>query len=175
MGAFPANGSQLRSFVLAETGARTQMANVVATVLVVLTLLFLAPAFDYLPTVTLAAIVMVAGFGLLDLAEFRSLWRYRRSEFWMAVITIAGVLGLGMLFGILIAIGLSLLLVLGAPFGHWPVRRATQNLVWIDDDHTIEFEALHRLGPEHRKFRCLELVHVIDRTQAVIGQGRADR
>ncbi len=111
MGAFPANGSQSRSFVLAETGARTQVANVVAAALVVLTLLFLAPVFDYLPTATLAAIVMVAGFGLLDLAEFRLLWRYRRSEFWMAVITILGVLGLGMLVGILIAIGLSLLLV----------------------------------------------------------------
>lgn len=111
MGAFPANGSQSRSFVLADTGARTQMANVVAAILVVLTLLFLAPVFDYLPTATLAAIVMVAGFGLLDLAEFRSLWRYRRSEFWMAVVTIAGVLVLGMLVGILIAIGLSLLLV----------------------------------------------------------------
>ncbi len=111
MGAFPSNGSQSRSFVLADTGARTQMANVVAAILVVLTLLFLAPVFDFLPTATLAAIVMVAGFGLLDLAEFRSLWRYRRSEFWMAIITIAGVLGLGMLVGILIAIGLSLLLV----------------------------------------------------------------
>ena len=102
MGAFPANGSQSRSFVLAETGARTQLANVVAAALVVLTLLFLAPVFDYLPTATLAAIVIVAGFGLLDLAEFRSLWRYRRSEFWMAVITIIGVLGLGMLVGILV-------------------------------------------------------------------------
>ncbi len=111
MGAFPANGSQSRSFVLADTGARTQVANLVAAGLVVLTLLFLAPIFDYLPTATLAAIVMVAGFGLLDLAEFRLLWRYRRSEFWMAIITIAGVLALGMLVGILIAIGLSLLVV----------------------------------------------------------------
>jgi SulP family sulfate permease len=111
MGAFPANGSQSRSFVLADTGARTQMANVVAAILVMLTLLFLAPVFDYLPTSTLAAIVIVAGFGLLDLAEFRSLWRYRRSEFFMAIVTILGVLGLGMLVGILIAIGLSLLLV----------------------------------------------------------------
>lgn len=111
LGGFPVNGSQSRSFVLAGTGARTQIANVVAGVLVVLTLLFLAPVFEYLPTATLAAIVIVAGIGLLDLVEFRALWSYRRSEFWMALLTIVAVLALGMLTGIVIAVVLSLLAV----------------------------------------------------------------
>ncbi|WP_052366719.1 SulP family inorganic anion transporter [Paraoerskovia marina] len=111
LGALPVNGSQSRSFVAADAGARSQLANIVAAALAVLTLLFLAPVFEYLPTATLAAIVIIAGFGLFDVQEFRTLWRYRRSEFWMAVVTVVGVLALGMLVGILIAIGLSLLIV----------------------------------------------------------------
>ncbi|MGB0113169.1 MAG: sulfate permease [Ilumatobacteraceae bacterium] len=110
-GSFPVNGSQSRSFVLADAGARTQMANLVASAFVVLTLLLLAPVFDYLPTATLAAIVVVAGIGLLDPTELRALWRYRRSEFWTAVATVVAVLAVGMLAGIVIAIGVSLLLV----------------------------------------------------------------
>lgn len=93
-------------------GARTQAANLWAAGFVVPTLLLLAPAFDYLPTAALAGIVIVAGLGLLDVAEFRLLWAYRRAEFWLAAFTAAAVLGLGMLVGILIAVGLSLLQVL---------------------------------------------------------------
>jgi SulP family sulfate permease len=78
---------------------------------VLLTLLFLAPVFAYLPTATLAGIVIVAGFGLLDPAEFKALWDYRKIEFWMAAATIFAVLTLGMLVGILVAVGLSLLAV----------------------------------------------------------------
>ncbi|WP_158412482.1 SulP family inorganic anion transporter [Ilumatobacter nonamiensis] len=109
LGAFPVNGSQSRSFVLADSGAKSQVANLAAAFFVLLTLVFLAPVFDYLPVATLAAIVIVAGFGLFDLAEFGALWRYRRSEFWMAIVTVAAVLGVGMLIGIVIAILLSLL------------------------------------------------------------------
>lgn len=103
----------------AGTGARSQVANLVAAVLVLVTLGFLAPVFDWLPTSTLAAIVMVAGFGLLDLGELRNLWRFRRSEFLLAISTIGAVLAFGMLAGIVVAIGLSLLVVV--------LRAATPN------------------------------------------------
>jgi len=111
LGGFAVNGSQSRSFVLRDAGARTQVANLVAAVLVVLTLLLLAPAFDYLPTAVLAGIVIVAGLGLLAVDEFRALWRYRRVEFWLGITTAVAVLVLGMLVGILVAVGLSLLQV----------------------------------------------------------------
>ncbi len=111
LGGFAVNGSQSRSFVLRDAGARTQVANLVAAVLVVLTLLLLAPAFDYLPTAVLAGIVIVAGLGLLAVDEFRALWRYRRIEFWLGITTAVAVLTLGMLVGILVAVGLSLLQV----------------------------------------------------------------
>ena len=109
VGGFPVNGSQSRSFVLSDAGSKSQVANLWAAGMVLLTLLFLAPLFAYLPTAALAGIVIVAGFGLLGVAEFRALWHYRRIEFWMGVGTIAAVLVLGMLGGILVAVGLSLL------------------------------------------------------------------
>ncbi len=111
LGGFAVNGSQSRSFVLRDAGARTQVANLWAAALVVLTLLLLAPAFDYLPAAALAGIVIVAGLGLLGVADFVALWRFRRIEFWLAVVTAVAVVGLGMLTGILVAVGLSLLQV----------------------------------------------------------------
>jgi SulP family sulfate permease len=108
---FPVNGSQSRSFVLSDAGSKTQASNLWAALFVLLTLLFLAPVFAYLPTATLAGIVIVAGVGLLDPAEFKALWHYRKIEFWMAAATIVAVLTLGMLVGILVAVGLSLLAV----------------------------------------------------------------
>lgn len=111
LGGFAVNGSQSRSFVAAEAGARTQVSNLWAAGFVVLTLLVLAPVFAYLPSAVLAGIVIVAGVGLLDVAEFQRLWTYRRVEFWLGVFTGAAVLVIGMLAGILVAVGLSLLLV----------------------------------------------------------------
>lgn len=111
VGGFPVNGSQSRSFVLSDAGAKSQVSNLWAAAFVLLTLLLLAPLFEYLPMAALAGIVIVAGAGLLDPSEFTALWHYRKAEFWMAVVTIVAVLTLGMLGGILVAVGLSLLVV----------------------------------------------------------------
>jgi SulP family sulfate permease len=108
---FAVNGSQSRSFVASDSGARSQVANLWAALAVLATLLFLSSFFAKLPTATLAGIVIVAGIGLLGIGEFQALWRYRKREFWLAMITVAAVLLLGMLAGIVVAIGLSLLVV----------------------------------------------------------------
>ena len=99
VGGFPVNGSQSRSFVVSDAGSKSQVANLWAALLVLLTLLVLGPVFAYLPAATLAGVVIVAGAGLLAPAEFVALWRYRRIEFWMAVFTICAVLVIGMLGG----------------------------------------------------------------------------
>ena len=108
---FPVNGSQSRSFVVSDAKGRTQVANLWAAAFTILTLLFLAPLVAELPLATLAGVVIVAGFGLLDLAEFKALWRFRKIEFWLGIVTIGAVVFLGMLVGILIAVGLSLLII----------------------------------------------------------------
>jgi len=106
---FPVNGSQSRSFVVSEAGGRTQVVSLWAALFTLLTLLFLGPLVAELPFAALAGIVIVAGAGLLAPAEFRALWHFRKTEFWLGIVTIAAVLFLGMLIGILIAVLLSLL------------------------------------------------------------------
>ena len=109
---FPVNGSQSRSFVVQSSGAKSQVSSLWASGFVVLTLVFLAWVFEFLPSAALAGIVIVAGLGLLDITDFRAIYRYRRVEFWLGVFTAVAVLVVGMLAGIIIAVALSLALVL---------------------------------------------------------------
>ncbi|MFA9564987.1 MAG: SulP family inorganic anion transporter [Acidimicrobiales bacterium] len=106
------NGSQSRSFVQRDAGGKSNLVGLICAALVLLTLLFLTPLFENLPLAVLSGIVIVAGLGLFALDDFRALWRIRRSEFWLGTATVAAVLILGMLGGIVFAIGLSLLAAL---------------------------------------------------------------
>ncbi|MDQ3778792.1 MAG: SulP family inorganic anion transporter, partial [Actinomycetota bacterium] len=109
LGGFPANGSQSRSVVNAGAGARTQLSNAFAAVLLVATLLFLTPLFDELPRAALAGVVLVAAVGLIDVRALRRIWKLDRSDFALAVTTAALVVWVDVLAGILVAILLSLL------------------------------------------------------------------
>jgi sulfate permease, SulP family len=106
---FPVNGSQTRTVVLRDAGAKSQMAGLISVGLVVLTLLFLTGVFENLPDVALAAIVIVAGIGLFDIAELRRIWELDRVDAVLAILTAVSVVVLGMLAGIVVAILLSLL------------------------------------------------------------------
>jgi SulP family sulfate permease len=106
---FPVNGSQTRSVVLDDSGAKSQMSGLISAALVIVTLLVLTPVFELLPNVALAAIVMVAGIGLFDVKEMKTLWRIQRADFVLMVLTALAVIVIGMLPGILVAVLLSLL------------------------------------------------------------------
>ncbi|ROO87707.1 SulP family sulfate permease [Actinocorallia herbida] len=111
-GGFPPNGSTSRSMLLASSGARTQLAGVVAAGAVALTSAALLPLVRDLPHAALGALIIVTAVGLFDVAEFRRLWRLRRSDLVMAAVTAAGVLVLGVLAGIVVGVVVSLLEVL---------------------------------------------------------------
>ncbi len=110
-GGFPVNGSQSRSFTAADMGARSQLASIVAVVLVVVTLLFLTGLFEPLPKAALAGVIIVVAAGLLDPEEFRRLARVARSEAALALLATLIVVAVGMLAGVLVIALLSLLLV----------------------------------------------------------------
>ena len=76
--------------------------------LVLITVTFLTRPFEVLPKATLAGIVIVVGIGLIDVDRYRLLWRARKSDFAYAVATLVGVVVMGMLPGVAIAIALSL-------------------------------------------------------------------
>jgi SulP family sulfate permease len=109
---FPAAMSASRTTVNDQMGGKTQWVGLIAAALTVIFLLFLTPLLAPLPTVALGAIIIVAALGLIDLAAFRFLRQVRPAEFWIAVITTMGVLVVGVLAGILVAVMLSLIYIL---------------------------------------------------------------
>ena len=106
----PVSTSLSASSLNDHTGARTGLASLTSGVLVLLTLLVLAPLFSDLPTAVLGALIIEAVvMGMMDLPELRRLARVQRFDFWIAVAAIAATLLVGVLAGVLVGIGLSLL------------------------------------------------------------------
>ncbi|HEX6870621.1 MAG TPA: SulP family inorganic anion transporter, partial [Micromonosporaceae bacterium] len=104
---FPVSSSASRTALGDAAGSRTQLSSLVTLASVVGVLLFLGPLLARFPTAALGAIVIFAALRLVDLAEFRRLAAFRRSEFLIAVAACAGVLAAGVLYGVILAIGLS--------------------------------------------------------------------
>ncbi len=109
---FPAGGGTSQTAVNSRAGARTQAAALVTAAVTMATLMFLSPLISLLPQATLAAVVIVTTLPLLSTTDFRSILRIRRLEFLWAVVAFAGVVVLGTLQGILVAIAISLLTLL---------------------------------------------------------------
>ena len=109
LGAMPAGGGTTQTAVNRLAGARTQLAEFVTAGATLLTMLFLAPLIGLMPQATLAAIVIVYSVGLIKPDEFRSILRVRRTEFRWSLIALAGVVLVGTLQGIVVAIVVSLM------------------------------------------------------------------
>lgn len=108
LGAMPAGGGTTQTAVNRLAGARTQLAELVTAAVALLTMLLLAPLIGLMPQATLAAVVIVYSIGLIQPADFRLILKIRRTEFLWALIALAGVVLLGTLQGILVAIVVSL-------------------------------------------------------------------
>jgi SulP family sulfate permease len=107
--AYPAGGGTSQTSVNHQAGARTQAAGLITASVVVLTLLFLAPLVSLMPEATLGALVLVAAAGLVQLDTFKALGRGHPLELAWAVTAMVGVIVLGTLQGILLAVLLSML------------------------------------------------------------------
>jgi len=110
--AFPVTGGFSRTAVNNQAGARTGLASMLSGVIVVLTLLFLTKYFYFLPNAVLAAIIMVAVIGLIDIEEAKHLWETDRVDFILFCITAIGTMVLGVEPGIIIGILLSIAMVI---------------------------------------------------------------
>jgi SulP family sulfate permease len=109
---YPSAGGLSQSAVNEKAGARTPLALVFASVTLGLVLLFLTGWFRNLPNTVLAAVVLVAVLGLIDVRELRHLFRVSRLDFAAAVAALAGVLLLGILDGVIFAVVASLVMLL---------------------------------------------------------------
>ena len=105
----PSGGGTSQTAVNRRAGARSQIAGLVTAAVVVAVLFFLAPLVHLMPQATLAVVVIVPCAGMIKLPEFRAIWQTRIMEFSWAVASVAGVVLLGTLRGILVSVVLSLL------------------------------------------------------------------
>jgi len=167
----PAGGGTSQTAVNDGAGARSQLAGVVTAAVVVATLLFLAPLFGMMPHPTLAAVVVVASIGLISPAEFLAIRRIRFMEARWAVVAVFGVLILGTLKGVLVAVLVSLvalmihgnrypLLVLGRKPGtnvfrpeskEHPEDETFPGLLLLRPEGAIYFANVSRLGQKIRE------------------------
>jgi len=107
LGGYSVGASGSRSITADAAGGRTQLTQWVALALLVAFMLWLAPLIGRLPRVALAAILIVAGIGMLDFAASRALARLDRRSLWLSLAVSGGVLALGVLPGVLLGIALS--------------------------------------------------------------------
>ena len=108
MGAMPGGGGTTQTAVNVLAGSRTQFAEAVTAAMTLAITLFLAPLVTMLPQSALAALVIVYSIALIRPIEFREILTIRRIEFSWAIIAFAGVMFLGTLKGIVVAIVISL-------------------------------------------------------------------
>jgi len=106
---FPVGTSESRTATNDAAGGRTQVSALVAVIFACVTLIYLTSFLGSLPKVALSAIVILAGIGLLDFRALGEIYSVRKPYAWLAVLTTLGVLLLGPLPGILIAVVFSLL------------------------------------------------------------------
>lgn len=108
-GAFVVNGSPTKTQMVDGAGGRSQLAHLITALIVLLMLVLFTEPLAYLPHATLASIVFLIGFELIDVKGLRKVLYERPWEFWVSVVTMVAVVVLGVQLGILVAIALSLL------------------------------------------------------------------
>ncbi len=109
MQGFPISGSASRTVIGDSVGSKSQLFSLVAMVAVIVVLLFLRPVLALFPKAALGAIVIYAATRLIEIAEFIRLYRFRRSEFLLAIVTTLAVLATDILVGVGIAVSLSVI------------------------------------------------------------------
>jgi len=117
---FPVTGGFSRTAVNDQAGAKTGFASIISASLIIITLLFLTSYFYYLPNAVLAAIIIVAVYGLIDFKEARYLWKTDRTDFFLFISAAIGTLVLGIEEGIILGVILSLaLLIFRVSYPHY--------------------------------------------------------
>jgi anti-anti-sigma factor len=149
----PVSTSLSASSLNESAGASTPLASLATGGLVLLTLVALAPLFSQLPKAVLAAIIIDAVvFGMIDIPELRRLYRVKRFDFCVAVAAVVAVLSAGVLAGVVIGIGLSLVWLVyvatspGMPLlGREPGTQVFRDVRENPDDETFPGYAVVRL------------------------------
>jgi high affinity sulfate transporter 1 len=131
---FAVSTSGSRTAVAEQSGARTQVSNLVGAGLVAVLLIFLNSLLADLPQATLAAVVIAAALSLVNIRTLRRYYRVRKSAVLISLVATAGVVLLGILEGIVVAIGLAMLLVFRRNW--WPNGHALGRIEGMEGWHS---------------------------------------
>ncbi|WP_418001615.1 SulP family inorganic anion transporter [Mycobacterium sp. PDNC021] len=107
--AFPVSASATRTGLARAVGGKTQLYSIIVVMMVSAVALFGRNVLSHIPVAVLGALVVYAAVRMIDVAQYRRLARFRRSELVPACATTLAVLGFGVLNGVLVAVGLSIL------------------------------------------------------------------
>ncbi|WBL12918.1 SulP family inorganic anion transporter [Sutcliffiella sp. NC1] len=150
--AFPVTGGFSRTAVNYQAGARTGLASIITAVLIFITLQFFTGLFYFLPQAVLAAIIMVAVYGLIDAKEAVHLFKVKKADGWTLLITFIATLTLGIEQGILVGIGVSLLLFIWrsayphiAELGYLSDQNVFKNVKYYPNAKTYENLLIYRI------------------------------
>jgi high affinity sulfate transporter 1 len=143
---FPVSTSGSRTAVAERAGSKTQLTGVVGAGLIILMIVLLPGLFRNLPQPALAAVVITASLSLADLPGTARLWKQRKAEFLLSMAAFLGVALLGVLPGIAIAVGLSILNVFRRTW--WPYQTVLGRVDGLEGYHDVRSypEARHLPG-----------------------------
>jgi high affinity sulfate transporter 1 len=132
---FPVSTSASRTAVAERSGAKTQLTGVVSAALIILMIVLVPGLFRNLPQPALAAVVITAALSLADIPATVRLWRQRKVEFLLSIAAFLGVVLLGVLPGIAIAVALSILNVFRRAW--WPYDTELGRVEGLEGYHDV--------------------------------------
>lgn len=112
MGGYSVGGSFARTAVNAHSGVKTPMSSLITAGIVALTLLFLTPLFYYMPRAVLAAIIITAVSGLVDIPEVKRIYKVKKHDFIVLLFAFIATIGLGVRYGLFLSVLLSLVMII---------------------------------------------------------------
>lgn len=152
-GSCPINGSVSRTGIADQFGCKSQLMSVTASVSMVLVLLFFTDLFVYLPIPILTGIVTSALIGIIDFKQAFRLAKCNKIEFWIFIMAMSGVLFLGTIYGVVIGVILSFILVVQkavlpprAFLGKIPGHHGYYNLSRNKNSRPIQNTVIYRFG-----------------------------
>ncbi|WDG53738.1 SulP family inorganic anion transporter [Pseudomonas chlororaphis] len=109
---FAISGADSRTAVNNMVGGKSQLVGIIAALVIALILLYFTAPMAWIPQAALGAVLLMAGWGLIDIQAMRVIRKLSRFEFWLCVLTTLGVIGVGVLPGIIVAVLLAILRLL---------------------------------------------------------------
>ena len=184
---FAISGADSRTAVNDMVGGKSQLVGIIAALVIALILLFFTAPMAWIPQAALGAVLLMAGWGLIDIKSLGQIRRLSRFEFCLCLLTTVGVLGLGVLPGIVFAVTLAILRLLysiyqptDAVLGWLPGTEGQVDIRKHKDARTVPGLVVYRFddailffNADYFKMRLLEAVQSQERPRAVLFDAEA--